>query len=164
MAKIDNIIKNLTKDVPTQPSRDILFEFNQAYQRYSNSIHRFDNGVVMTTIEAHMLKHICQNKGVTISDIVNYWGRTKGTVSARVTKLEEKGFVYRKRCENNSRIIHIYPTEKGLETNRRHNRFDEVETSEFLSKWLGKYTADDMYKFVDMLQFYIDVAYSETDK
>ena len=86
---------NLITNPDNSPARDILYDFSQAYQRNSNTIHIFADGTKMTTIEAHTLKHICQNDGVTLTDIVNYWGRTKGTVSAQITNLEKKGYVYR---------------------------------------------------------------------
>ena len=157
----NNEASNVVNSMPTYPARDILYDFNQAYHRNSNTVHIFDNGIKMTTVEAHTLKHICQNPGLTITDIVNYWGRTKGTVSSQITNLEEKGYVFRKKCELNNKKIHIYPTELGLKINEEHRNYDLKETTEFIYKWLEKYTAEDMFKFIEYLQFYIDVAFSE---
>ena len=152
---------NLITNTDNSPARDILYDFSQAYQRNSNTIHIFADGTKMTTIEAHTLKHICQHDGVTLTDIVNYWGRTKGTVSAQITNLEKKGYVYREKCKHDNKKIHIYPTELGLKINEEHRNYDLKETTEFIYKWLEKYTAEDMFKFIEYLQFYIDVAFSE---
>ena len=152
-----SIISNTHK----QPAKDILYDFNQAYQRYSNTMHVFDDGTKMTSVEAHTLKHICQNEGITLTDIVNYWGRTKGTVSAQITNLENKGYVYRKRCEINPKKTHIFPTEEGRRVNERHVRYDIKNTSEFLDKWFEEYTMEDMKKLTEYMEFYIDVAFNK---
>ena len=151
----------LVSEPNNNPARDILYDFSQAYQRNSNTAHIFEDGTKMTTIEAHTLKHICQHNGVTLTDIVNYWGRTKGTVSAQITNLENKGYVRREKCKNDNKKVHIFPTELGLKINEEHRNFDLKETAEFIDKWLDKYTAEDMMKFIEYMQFYIDVAFAE---
>ncbi len=156
----DEFLK-LISESSDSPARDIVYDFSQAYQRNSNTVHIFEDGTKMTTIEAHTLKHICQHNGVTMTDIVNYWGRTKGTVSSQISNLESKGYVYRKKCKHDTKKVHIFPTPLGLEVNERHRKYDIKETTEFVKKWLEKYTADDMYKFLEYMQFYIDVAFAE---
>ena len=156
---IDNM--NMANQMPQYPARDVLYEFNQAYQRNSNAIHVFDDGTKMTTVEAHILKHICQNKGVTISDLVNYWGRTKGTISAQITNLENKGYVYRRKCKKESKKVHIFPTPLGNDVNERHNRYDIKEVAEFVERWTEKFTLEDLHKMLEYMEFYIEIAYSE---
>ena len=117
--------KDMSGSVYRLHSSDILFDFNQAYNRYSNSVHQLDDGTVMTTVEAHILKYICQNPGKTLTDIVNYWGRTKGTVSSQISSLENKNLIFRHKCSDNLKKIHIYPTETGIMLNELYNKFDE---------------------------------------
>ena len=157
--KKNNEASNVANNMPVYPARDILYDFNQAYLRNSNTVHVFDNGIKMTTVEAHTLKHICQNPGLTLTDIVNYWGRTKGTVSSQITKLEEKGYVFRKKCEKNSKKVHIYPTELGQEVNLRHARYDIKEAKEFIENWMKKYTLEELYKMNEYMEFYIKTAF-----
>lgn len=157
MGNLDkNFNSSLVFDPADYPARDIMYDFSQAYQKYMDRLHDFDNGKKMTSVEAHTLKHICQNEGVTISDIVNYWGRTKGTVSAQITNLEKKGYVYRKKCKHNSKKVHIFPTEKGLAVNDRHTKFDIVETRDWLEKWTQLYDIEEMKKLMEYLSFYTD--------
>ena len=161
MSNNKNDIQNITSQVSLSPARDTVYEFNQAYQRASNTVHIFDDGTKMTTVEAHTLKHICQNEGCTITDLVNYWGRTKGTISAQITNLENKGYLYREKCKNNAKKVHIFPTELGLKVNERHNRFDVKEIKEFVEKWNEKYTIEDLHKFLEYMEFCIEIAYKE---
>ena len=156
----NNEANNVVNSMPTYPAKDIMYDFNQAYHRNSSTVHIFDNGIKMTTVEAHTLKHICQNPGLTITDIVNYWGRTKGTVSSQITNLEEKGYVFRKKCKLNNKKVHIYPTDSGLEVNLRHARYDVKEAGEFMKKWLEKYTLEDLYKMNEYMEFYIKTAFN----
>ncbi len=138
------------------PARDIIYDFSQAYQKSMNEVHDFGNGITLTSVEAHTLKHICQNKGVTLTDIVNYWGRTKGTVSAQIGKLEKKGFVYREKRKKDSKKIHIYPTEVGVVINDMHIQYDIKESQAWLKAASEKYSVEDMTKFREMLAFYTD--------
>ncbi len=150
-----DIFLTIEHDTPNYPARDIIYDFSQAYQKSMNKVHDF-SGISMTSVEAHTLKHICQNNGVTLTDIVNYWGRTKGTVSAQITNLEKKGFVYREKCKKDSKKTHIFPTEMGLAVNNMHIKYDVQESRAWLEAATEKYTIDDLTKFWEMLAFYTD--------
>ncbi len=146
-------IELLKSGIPTAPARDAIYDFCVAHDRYMEINHSYSVGGIASA-EAHTLKHICQNPGVTVTDIVNYWGRTKGTVSAQVTKLEEKGLIRKEKCKQNSRVTHIFPTEAGIEVNNNHTAFDIEESTHFFDEWIKKYTIDDLYSFLEQLDFY----------
>ncbi|MBR5806607.1 MAG: MarR family transcriptional regulator [Oscillospiraceae bacterium] len=155
MSKINkDIFLTIDKDTANYPARDVIYDFSQAYQKSMNKVHDFGNGITMTSVEAHTLKHICQNKGVTLTEIVNYWGRTKGTVSAQISNLEKKGFVYREKCKIDSKKIHILPTEAGLAVNNMHIQYDVQESLAWLEAATKKYSMDDLAKFWEMTEFY----------
>ena len=110
MNKTKEFIESLSTETANYPARDIIYDFSQAYTKYMDRQHDFGDGIKMTSVEAHTLKHICQNSGVTMTDIVNYWGRTKGTVSSQISALERKGYVYREKCKYNPKKIQLRTT------------------------------------------------------
>lgn len=157
MDNIDNnLLHSIVQDTANAPARDIIYDFSQAYQKSMNKIHNFVNGITLTSVEAHTLKHICQNKGVTLTEIVNYWGRTKGTVSALISKLEKKGFVYREKCKVDSKRIHILPTEVGLVVNEMHIQYDIKESQAWFKAAGDKFTTEELMKFWEIMAFYTD--------
>ena len=153
-ANKNDFIRGLRESIQESPARDLLHDLTLAYTKYMNINHLFLTGVGLTSIEAHTLKHICQNPGVTITDIVNYWGRTKGTVSAQISALEEKGLVIREKREEDKKRTYIYPTEKGLSINEYHAQFDIEESSRWIEKWLKKYTLEESEDFWEKLRYY----------
>ena len=150
------ILYDIVQDTANSPARDVIYDFSQAYQKSMDKVHDFVNGITLTSVEAHTLKHICQNKGVTLTEIVNYWGRTKGTVSALISKLEKKGFVYREKCKIDSKKIHIFPTEVGLVVNDMHIQYDIKESHAWFEAAENKYTMDELMTFWEILAFYTD--------
>ena len=146
----------LLKAVNEDPARDLMYDLVQTYAKYMEIHHMFLSDEGLTSTDAHTLKHICQNPGVTMSDMVKYWGKTKGTISAQVSALEEKGLVKKEKCKVNAKKTHIFPTEKGLQMNDCHTEFDIDEIIRFRSLWEEKYTVEEFYKFWEMLAFYKD--------
>ena len=98
----------LLKAVNEDPARDLMYDLVQTYAKYMEIHHMFLSDEGLTSTDAHTLKHICQNPGVTMSDMVKYWGKTKGTISAQVSALEEKGLVKKEKCKS------IIQTEKNM--------------------------------------------------
>lgn len=155
-SKKNELIENLRSELERSPARDLLYDFMLACTKYSYEGHTYLSGIGITSMEAHILKHICQNPGVTISDIVSYWGRTKGTVSAQISNLEQKGLVKREPYPFNRKKMGIYPTENGLEMNKRHILYDMEESKAFIEKWFEKYPPEDFLDFFEKLNFYKD--------
>ena len=83
----------LLKAVNNDPARDLMYEVTLLYTKYMDIHHMFLADEGLTSTFAHTLKHICQEPGVTMSEMAEYWGKTKGTISAQVSALEEKGLM-----------------------------------------------------------------------
>ena len=152
----DRLLEVLIKYTADHPARDTIYDFSQAYQKYMDRVHDFGDGIKMTSVEAHTLKHICQNNGVTITDIVNYWGRTKGTVSSQISAMENKGYIYKEKCKKDAKKIHIFPTEKGLEINNAHINFDVKESADLIDEWLKHYSLEELNIFFEQMTLYTD--------
>jgi len=146
--------KTIREEVENTPARDATYDFVLTYLKYMELEHHYLSDVGLSSVEAHTLKHICQNPGLTISDIVNYWGRTKGTVSSQISKLEDKGLVTRQILSENRKKTHIFPTDKGLAVNSCHVRYDIEETIRLLEWWDNAFSYEESYDFFKKLHSY----------
>ena len=150
-------IKDLSaylEDINSNPARELMYELTQTYSKYMDIHHYFLTEEKLTSTDAHTLKHICQNPGITIGEITEYWGKTKGTVSAQISRLEEKNLVRKEKDSVNAKKNHVYPTEKGIQTNESHMKFDIEEIIRLYDFWKQKYSSEDMDKFWEMLAYF----------
>lgn len=73
------------------------------------------------------LKVICDNPGICQEQLTAHMCVNKSNIARQVAVLEEAGFVERKTCSKDKRMIRLYPTEKTLAL--------EKEILEVLSSW-----------------------------
>lgn len=77
--------------------------------------------------EMHVIEAVCNNenndnKAATIAANLNV---TAGTLTTAVALLEKKGYILREKDEKDKRVVHIRPTQKGIEANIVHQKFHE---------------------------------------
>ena len=73
-----------------------------------------------------ILIYLGKNEGASQQDIVEYFQLDKGTISFLIKKLEENGYINKKKSEKDKRIHQLYLTEKAHE---RLKDFREVSQS-----------------------------------
>ncbi len=59
------------------------------------------------------LRHICAEPGISQEQLTRRIGINKSNVSRQVTVLEEDGYVERRVCGKDKRVLRLYPTEKA---------------------------------------------------
>lgn len=75
--------------------------------------------------EAHFVIAIGPGEGRTMSEIAREMNVTQGAVSQIASRLEKKGYVCRRKNEENKRQIIAFLTEKGEQFYTEHQRYDE---------------------------------------
>lgn len=75
--------------------------------------------------EAHTLKLIAQNEGISQAELSEQMYRTTGATSVMVDKLVKKGLVNRSRADGNQRRYLLTLTEKGITVNQAHMDYDD---------------------------------------
>lgn len=83
-------------------------------------------GVFLYANEAHTLKTIAQNEGISQTELSDLMFRTKGATSIMVDKLVEKGLVSRQREDLDQRRYLLSVTELGRQVHARHLARDEA--------------------------------------
>ena len=81
-------------------------------------------GVRLYANEAHTLKAIAEEEGISQAALSDRMIRTKGATSVMVDKLVEKGLVLRERERGNQRRYLLTLTDKGRRVNAAHLAFD----------------------------------------
>ncbi|MDR1765313.1 MAG: MarR family transcriptional regulator [Lachnospiraceae bacterium] len=136
---------------------DMLFRF---IVKYSDEILRskdYGGGDSLNRIEARVLTLITESPGVTVGEIAQQWGRTKGAASQQIKKLEEKGYIEKRKLGGNGKNVHLFATEHGSAvavTVRLNNLSDATQTLKLL---LESCSAEEIMTFYKVAEAYSDL-------
>lgn len=106
---------------------EIMGEMDKAYDfmyEYDSIPHSYGNDVLYQA-ESHLIQHIGQREGVTITELSKILNKTRSACSQIVRKLCKKGWVEQVRNVKNNREYKLYLTEKGMEIYKNHEEFDK---------------------------------------
>lgn len=129
-----------------------LYYFVMHYNLYIHSSHRYGDAAPLTMIEVHTLSYIEDNPGVTPSDLVRYWDKSKSAVSQILNLLAERGLIVKQRCRENAKVVHLYVTDEGARISQAHKIFDIrdiAKTLGQLQKTCSAEEIDTFYKVID---------------
>jgi len=77
----------------------------------------------LSVTEIHTIEAIGMYKPRTMTEVSCDLNITLGTLTAAISNLVKKGYVERKKCEEDKRIVHIQLTKKGKLAYRVHEKF-----------------------------------------
>lgn len=84
------------------------------------------SGEEITGMQAILLQIIYTNHITTIGDLSKHLGIFQANTSSMCKKLESQGYIYRKRNEQDVRIVNLYLTDKGKAVIQRlHQRLEK---------------------------------------
>ncbi len=73
--------------------------------------------------DMHIIEAIGEDSGARMTDIAKKLNITVGSLTTSMNSLVKKGYVARKRSENDRRVVNIYLREKGVEAYEHHKQF-----------------------------------------
>lgn len=132
-----------------------IYQFVMLYNDYIVSTHDYGMGQVVSMTEAHILTYIEENPGTTITNLAKYWNKTKGALSQTVSKLVDKGLVYRHKTENNAKTVLLFVTEEGLKLSKAHKLYDTIDIAKTLDDLLKECTIEEIESFYKVIGVYI---------
>ena len=103
---INKLYKELNK------KHDLVYQFTILYYNYILDKHDYGTGEEISMMEAHTTTFIEENPGTTVSEVANYWNKTKGAVSQTVKSLIGKGYIKKEQSEKDRKVYNLYVTEK----------------------------------------------------
>jgi DNA-binding MarR family transcriptional regulator len=92
-----------------------------------------DDGVEITTREAHTIQAIGERKQMSVTDVATHFGVTKSAASQIIARLEKKGFLEKKQVPHNNKELHLSLTELGWRAFRAHEHFHGKDMADLIS-------------------------------
>lgn len=136
------------------PNMDIVYPYISMYNDVMQRPRDYGTGLMISMVEIHILTMIADKPGITINELARNWRRTKGAISQNVTKLEQKGLIYRKRCTDDARVVHLYVTESGNALVLAHKDYDHRENIEMLNYLLEICTEEEVEHFYKIISIF----------
>ena len=84
-----------------------------------------DNGSDLTITEMHTIHAVGDERPRTMTEISRDLNITMGTLTTGVDKLIKKGYLVRKRTEEDKRVVLVELTDKGLGAKKMHDAFHQ---------------------------------------
>lgn len=84
-----------------------------------------DHGSDLSITEMHTIHAVGEGKPRTMTEISRDLNVTMGTLTTGIDKLIRKGYVVRKRIEEDKRIVLVELTDQGVEAKRMHDAFHQ---------------------------------------
>lgn len=136
---------------------NVIYEFVMRYNDYIYAEHDYGNGTPLTMIEVHTLTYIEDHPGTTVTELTNYWHKTKGAISQIVSRLEDLGLVQKTKKEGNAKNVCLYVTEDGFQISRSHKLYDTLDITKTLSKIQKECTPAEIDTFYKVISVYYNV-------
>lgn len=133
---------------------DALYEFVGRYYDYAAEKKDYGTGEEVCMSEAHMLLHIVEEPGITVSNLAKEYKRTKSFVSQTIKKLLAMGFIRKESAADDARVVHLYPTERGIALNEAHKRYDLAEVKETFAELGQTCSKEDLDTFFRVIEAY----------
>lgn len=128
-----------------------IYRFVSILSDYPHRLFRSEDGESLSMAEAYMLDSIDDEPGITLRQLAELWGRTGSAMSQTATKLEKKGFIFRKKLDGDDRLVHLYNTPAGHTISREHKKFSANETHNMLNRLLQDFTEEEIQSFFKIL-------------
>lgn len=104
---------------------DHFYEIERLLNALEKKPHTYGAEHLLYSGEAHTLKIIAENEGLTQKALSELMYRTKGATSIMVEKLVKKGLIIKLSGRGDQRKNSLYLTEEGKKVNQNHLKYDE---------------------------------------
>lgn len=142
----------------------VIYDFVLTYYNYFKTRRNYGNNHKFTMIEAHVLTHIVDNPGVTVSKLAEEWGRTRSALSQTVKKLINWGYVTRINNEEDFKYYFLHPTDKAKKFALIHKQYDNTDTVKLFKRLLKKFSPMEIETFFSVLNEYINLLHVTLNK
>lgn len=112
---------------------DSFYEIERILDALEKKPHTYGAEHLIYSGEAHTLKIIAENEGITQKGLSERMYRTKGATSIMVDKLVKKGLITKSSGRGDQRKNTLYLTDIGKTVNENHLKYDE----NWISSWFS---------------------------
>lgn len=121
-----------TREVLFENLMDTIYEMSRLVKEYEMTPKYYGIKQKLYMLEAHTIRRIGNQKNITISDLAEQTGRTKGSVSVLIDKLVEKRLVIKEQNNSDKRKWILKLTNLGQEVFNYHENLDRTNYSRIL--------------------------------
>ncbi|MBO0459451.1 MarR family transcriptional regulator [Enterococcus hulanensis] len=93
-------------------------KFNRYYTRILGVFDQKVFNLDYSMIEMRILGEIGRHPSITANELTKYLNIKKSYLSRKLSKLERDEYIFKEKNSEDSRILHLYLSEKGLELNK----------------------------------------------
>ncbi|AFM23816.1 MarR family winged helix-turn-helix transcriptional regulator [Desulfomonile tiedjei] len=112
-----------TKDDLIKAAIRELLRVAKKYARIEKLPIRVEEGVEITTQEAHMIQAVGEHKKMSVTDVAIHFGVTKSAASQLATKLAGKGFLQKRQAPHSNKELELSLTQLGWRAFDAHEHF-----------------------------------------
>ena len=105
---------------------ELLVKVYRSLENLEETMLRASKKINLSISEIHLLEAVAASagkEGATISDISEYLAISLPSVTLAVNKMQQKGYVERKRCEKDGRVVKVTLTTAGRRAEHAHRYF-----------------------------------------
>lgn len=117
--------------------------------------HDYGCGIMLYMGDIHMIEAIGNHPNYNLTQLAEFCGLTKGTVSKRLSKIEKAGFISRFQDKNNSKEYYFYLTDLGKQAYQGHYKFHEERSVKTHDKY-QQYNVEEKKLLLDFVKLYSD--------
>ncbi|MFU2207936.1 MarR family winged helix-turn-helix transcriptional regulator [Solidesulfovibrio sp. C21] len=96
-----------------------------------------EDGIEVTTREAHTIEAVGNRKQMSVTDVANAFGITKSAASQMVSKLCDKGFLEKKQAPHSNKEFQLTLTLLGRKAFEAHARFHGEDKEALMERLRG---------------------------
>ena len=112
----------------------------------------YGTGEKYNHVEVHVLSHVVDNPGISVTEVAQNWNRTKGAVSQIVKKLVQSGMIYKGKKEGNDKTLCLYATPKGQALDIKHREYDSRNYRNFIELMKKEVPEKDIYVMFQVME------------
>ena len=104
------------------------------YSRIEEMPIPIDDGLEVTTREAHTIQAVGGNEPISVTQLAPYFGITKSAASQMVSKLTKRGFLLKKKAVHSNKEFELSLTPLGRRAYRAHEQFHGKDMADLVDR------------------------------
>ena len=121
------------------------------------SAHQYGDNYTLTMMEVHTLSYIEDHPGTSSGELIQYWDKTKGTISQILTKLEKLELIEKRKKDGNAKNLYLYVTAEGSRVSKAHKMYDILGIAKTMSQLQKQCSAEEIEAFYHVISVYNEV-------
>jgi len=153
----------MKREIDIEKNGNLLYDFIQ--NGYDNmQKEREYSGVKLNMTLIHTLVMVYRNPGINVMQVSQAWGHTRSAASKNVVKLEEAGFLEKRKMPDNQKEMCLFVTQKGEEAAKQHINHDNQVIDRMLNSVSRNYSCKQIEDFFSLLAELNDLIREENQK